>query len=181
MNNKPVFVVEGKTDVNKLTNIIDADFVITNGMAIPDDTISYLKELVKTRKVFVLTDPDFPGLQIRNKISQEVEGVYHAYIDRKKASNGKKLGVAECELEELKQAISNYVCYDQEVINENQITMKDMIELGLTGCETSSALREKVSKKYHTGYCNAKTLMKHLNMLGVTLKDLKETILNDCK
>ena len=62
---------------------------------------------VKTRKVIVLTDPDFPGLQIRNKISQEVEGVYHAYVDRKKASNGKKLGVAECEIEELKNAISN--------------------------------------------------------------------------
>ena len=71
MINKPVFVVEGKTDVSKLTNLIDADFVITNGAAIPEDTILYLKELVKTRKVIVLTDPDFPGLQIRNKISQE--------------------------------------------------------------------------------------------------------------
>ena len=64
---------------------------------------------------------------------------------------------------------------------EEQITMKDMIELGLTGCETSSVLREKISKKYHTGYSNAKTLLKHLNMLGVTLNELKETILNDCK
>ena len=181
MNKKPVFVVEGKTDVCKLTNLIDADFVITNGAAIPEETIEYIKELVKTRKVIILTDPDFPGLQIRNKISQEVPGVYHAYVDRSKSSNGKKLGVAECEIEELKNAISHYICYDKQENTEDLLTMTDLIELGLTGTSTAKENRDKVSKKFHTGYSNAKTLLKHLNMLGVTLKELKEVLKNDCE
>ena len=40
MNEKPVLVVEGTSDVNKLTNIIDADFVICNGSAVSNETIS---------------------------------------------------------------------------------------------------------------------------------------------
>ena len=176
MNDKPVFVVEGKTDVNKLTNIIDADFVVCNGAAISKETINYIKELVKTRKVVVLTDPDFPGLQIRNKIEREVPGVYHAYVDRKKASNGKKLGVAECQIDEIKRAIENYVYYDIQNSVKPQITMKDMVELELTGSEKASKNREIVSNYFHTGFSNAKTLMKHLNMLGVTLEQIKEVL-----
>ena len=181
MNNKPVFVVEGKSDVSRLTNIVDADFVICNGAAISEETINYIKELVKTRKVIVLTDPDFPGLQIRNKIEQAVPGVYHAYVDRKKSSNGKKLGVAECQLEEIKRAINNYVYYDVKNTVNPQITMKDMVELELTGNEQASKNREIISNHFHTGYSNAKTLMKHLNMLGVTLEEIKGVLANGSK
>ena len=105
MNKKPVLVVEGTSDVNKLNNIIDADFVVCNGSAISNDTIRYIKELVRTRIVVVLTDPDYPGMKIRNKIAQEVPEVYHAYVDRKKASNGKKLGVANVMLRKLKELL----------------------------------------------------------------------------
>ena len=179
MNKKPVLVVEGTSDVNKLNNIIDADFVVCNGSAISNDTIRYIKELVRTRIVVVLTDPDYPGMQIRNKIAQEVPEVYHAYVDRKKASNGKKLGVAECDVEEIKRAIENYVCYKKVV--ENNLTMNDFMELKLTGDISSSEIREKVSNYFHTGYSNAKTLLKHLNMLGVTKEELVEVLKNDCK
>ena len=39
---KPVIVVEGKTDVQRLQNLINADFVICNGSAISEDTINYI-------------------------------------------------------------------------------------------------------------------------------------------
>ena len=68
---KPVIVVEGKTDVQRLQNIIDADYVICNGSAISQETIDLIKELSKVRKVIILTDPDYPGTQIRNKISEQ--------------------------------------------------------------------------------------------------------------
>ena len=59
--------------------------------------------------------------------------------------------------------------------------MKDMVELRLTGDISSSDNREKVSNYFHTGYSNAKTLLKHLNMLGVTKEELIEVLKNDCK
>ena len=83
---KPVIVVEGKTDVQRLQNLINADFVICNGSAISEDTINYIEELSHTRKVIIFTDPDYPGLQIRNKISNRIKNVYHAFVDRTKAS-----------------------------------------------------------------------------------------------
>ena len=55
---KPVFVVEGKTDVQRLENYIDADFVICNGSALDKDTLEYIKRLSLEREVVVLTDPD---------------------------------------------------------------------------------------------------------------------------
>ena len=84
---KPVIVVEGKTDVQRLENLVDADFVICNGSAIDEETIAYIDELSKIRKVIIFTDPDYPGTQIRNKIASKVKNVYHAYVDRNKASN----------------------------------------------------------------------------------------------
>jgi len=54
--------------------------------------------------------------------------------------------------------------------------MQDFISLGLSGNNKSSMLREKVIKKFHLGYGNAKTVLKRLNMLGVTLKELEEII-----
>lgn len=54
-----IIVVEGKTDVELLSSYIDAEFVITNGSAINEKTINYLKSV--DRDIYVLTDPDFPG------------------------------------------------------------------------------------------------------------------------
>ena len=168
---KPVIVVEGKTDVQRLQNLINADFVICNGSAISEDTINYIEELSHTRKVIIFTDPDYPGLQIRNKISNRIKNVYHAFVDRTKASNGKKLGIAECEKEEILKALKDYVYLGEE---------KDFISLGLSGDKNSSLLREKVSKKLSLGYGNSKTILKRINMLNISLDELKE-IVNDCK
>ncbi len=174
---KPVIVVEGKTDVQRLQNLINADFVICNGSAINEDTLNYIEELSHTRKVIIFTDPDYPGLQIRNKISNRIKNVYHAFVDRTKASNGKKLGIAECEKEEILKALKDYVYLGEE---KDNISMQDFISLGLSGDKNSSLLREKVSKKLSLGYGNSKTILKRINMLNISLDELKE-IVNDCK
>lgn len=174
MKNKPVLVVEGVSDMNRLNNLIDADYVICNGSAISKATILYIKELVKTREVIVLTDPDYPGMQIRNKIAELVPEVKHAFVDRKKASNGKKLGVAECEKEELLRALNSYVSFSQEV--DNHFLYQDLVRLKLTGDKHASILREAVANYYRIGHVNAKTFLKRINMLGVTTKDLEEVI-----
>lgn len=175
-SNKPVLVVEGPSDVNRLNSIIDADFVICNGAAISKETISYIKELVKTREVIVLTDPDFPGIQIRNKIAQSVPNVKHAFIDRKKASNGKKLGVAECQKDELIRALANYVSFDSQTIGS--LTLGDLMKLNLIGTADSSIKREKIANHFNIGHVNAKTFLKRLNMLNISFSELEE-IKND--
>lgn len=169
----PVIVVEGKTDIDKLGKITNAILISTNGSSVPRETIEYIKELSKERKVIILTDPDYPGLRIRNILNQEIPNAFNAFVRREKASNGKKLGVAETPVEEIIKALE-----EAQVFNltkeENTISLSDLYELGLVGQDNSTVLRNKVYEHYHLGYGNAKTLIKRLSSIGVTKEDLKK-------
>lgn len=169
----PVIVVEGKTDIAKLEKITNAILISTNGSSVPRETLDYIKELSKDRKIIVLTDPDYPGLRIRNIINQEIPNVYNAFVSRDKASNGKKLGVAETPVEEIIRALENAKVFSLEK-EENLYSLQDLYELGLVGQNNSSLLREKVYKKYNLGYGNAKTLIKRLSSVGIEKEELKE-------
>lgn len=169
----PVIVVEGKTDIAKLEKITNAILISTNGSSVPRETLEYIKELSKERKIIVLTDPDYPGLRIRNIINQEIPNAYNAFVSRDKASNGKKLGVAETPIEEIVRALENARVFSLEK-EEKLYTLSDLYELGLVGQINSSFLREKVYKRYNLGYGNAKTLIKRLSSLGINKDELKE-------
>ena len=169
----PVIVVEGKTDIAKLEKITNAILISTNGSSVPRETLDYIKELSKERKIIILTDPDYPGLRIRNIINQEIPNAYNAFVSRDKASNGKKLGVAETPIEEIVRALENARVFSLEK-EEKLYTLSDLYELGLVGQINSSFLREKVYKRYNLGYGNAKTLIKRLSSLGINKDELKE-------
>lgn len=169
----PVIVVEGKTDIAKLEKITNAILISTNGSSVPRETLDYIKELSKERKIIILTDPDYPGLRIRNIINQEIPNAYNAFVSRDKASNGKKIGVAETPIEEIVRALENARVFSLEK-EEKLYTLSDLYELGLVGQINSSFLREKVYKRYNLGYGNAKTLIKRLSSLGINKDELKE-------
>lgn len=171
---KPVIVVEGTSDVNRLRNLVDCDFVITNGSAISKDTIEYIKELSKTRRIIVFTDPDYQGKLIRSKIEREVKQVEHCFINKEYAVKGKKLGVCECEKKELLRALNQVLNFKTPYPFLNQtISYNDLMELKLTGYEDSLKRREYISNKIPIGRTNAKTFLKRINQLGVSLKKLK--------
>ena len=54
--------------------------------------------------------------------------------------------------------------------------MNRMMELGLNGSASSKEKRIKLCEKLHIGYCNAKTLMKLLNMMDVSSKTVEELL-----
>ncbi len=169
----PVIVVEGKTDISKLEKITNAILISTNGSCVSRETLDYIKELSKERKIIILTDPDYPGIRIRNIINQEIPNAYNAFVPREKASNGKKLGVAETPFEEIIKALENAQVFSLEK-EEYNYSLSDLYELGLVGKENSSYLREKVFAKYHLGYGNAKTLIKRLSSVGIKKEEVKE-------
>lgn len=166
-----VLVVEGKMDKQLLEQYIDGDIITTNGSAISDETISLLKELSKTRRIIVFTDPDFPGKQIRNKIDSEVECI-HCFIEKEKAIKGKKVGVAETNINDLLEVLKEKIVKSD--YNKGNLTINDLNDLGLNGRNNSSYLRDELSKKLHIDHCNAKMMVKRLNMLGITKEQLKE-------
>ena len=170
---KPVIVVEGTSDVNKLRLLVDADFVITNGSEVSRETLEYIKELSKDRQIIVMTDPDYPGTRIRNIVNSFVPGCFNAFVDKEKSIKHHKVGVAECDKNEILRALENMIEYKEVEVEDRLLDEKDIFELKLNGHSSSSYLRDYVSKHYNLGKVNAKTLLKRLNMLNVTKEELK--------
>ena len=80
-----VIVVEGKSDVVTLSNIIKAEYIITNGFEISDETIELIKKVNETRGIILFLDPDGPGEKIRMKIMNKVPNLKHAFVNPKHA------------------------------------------------------------------------------------------------
>ena len=168
-----ILVVEGAMDQAFLSGFLDCEFVQTNGSVVSRETIDYLKEASKTKEIVVLTDPDSPGERIRARIAEEVPSCKHAFVRKAHAIKGKKVGVAESDKEEVLLALSHIVPGEN---SKGELTMTDMMELGLMGGRDSTALREKLSEKFHLGHGNAKMFLKRANALGLTKKALEEAI-----
>ena len=100
-----IVVVEGKTDSQLLKELYDVDTIETHGLGLDEKTLELIKEASKTRGVIVLTDPDYPGLKIRNQVEKYVQNCKHAFVDRKDAIGRKKLGIAEANKEAVKKQL----------------------------------------------------------------------------
>ena len=174
MKIKELIVVEGKTDLIFLKSFLEADIVITNGSEVSHETLEFIKEANKRQGVIVLTDPDYPGLRIRNIVSQYIGECKHAYIEKKKAIKGKKVGVAETSKEDVIAALNNIVTYSN--VSGKNISEVDLYELGLLGKSDSKAKRDRICEHYHLGWCNGKTFLKRVNMFGLTIENIKEVI-----
>lgn len=163
---KEVIVVEGKTDTQVLKQLFDVDTIETNGVRIDKKTLDYIKETNGKRGVIILTDPDFPGIKIRNTIKKVVPNCKHAFVDKRDAIGKKKLGIAEAKKEAIIKAIENVVTFNE---NNESITWQEYIDLDIIG---NKEKRLKIYSLFHLGYGNNKTLFKRLNMVGITKEDI---------
>ena len=95
----------------------------------------------------ILTDPDYPGLRIRNQVEKYVQNCKHAFVDRKDAIGKKKLGIAEANKEAVKKAIENVVTFSNQ---EESISWKEFLELDIIGDKKKRLKRrlKKYLKKY---------------------------------
>lgn len=175
MEVKEIIVVEGTSDKNHLLTFIKADILTCNGSAIDGFSLQYLEELSKTRGVILLTDPDYPGTRIRNEISLKVPLCKHAFVDKKRAIKGNKVGVAECDKEEIINALKHIITPIDDFPKRSLLKESDLFSLNLIG-QNSQKNKEKVCFYFHLGHCNSKTLLKRLNLLGISKKQLMEVL-----
>ena len=169
-----IIVVEGKTDVAFLSSFIEAEFVVTNGSEIPRKTIEYLQKSSGNRDIFVLTDPDSPGKRIRDILDENIPNLKHCFVSKENSIKKNKVGVAESTKEEILNALSSFVQTKKTSIA--CVTSNDLVQLGLTGQPDSFEKRQKISEKFHLGFCNAKTFLKRVNYSGITIEDIKEAL-----
>ena len=167
---KEIIVVEGKTDTAIIKKLFDADTIETHGLALDDKTLDYIEEVSKGRGIIILTDPDYPGMKIRNRIIERVPEAKHAFVDKKDAIGKKKLGVAEAREEAIVEALKNVVTFSS---TQESLSWEEFIGLGIIG---NSEIRMKVYDAFHLGFGNAKTLFKRLNMANITKDEVLKVI-----
>ncbi len=169
---KEVIVVEGKTDTAIIQKLFDADTIETHGLALTEETLDFIEEMNKTKGVILLTDPDYPGMKIRNMIMKRIPHVKQAFVDKKDAIGKRKLGIAEAREEAIIQALENVVSFSQDT---QSISWEEFVSLDIIG---NKQKRLMIYDLFHLGYGNAKTLFKRLNMAGITKEDILEQLKN---
>ncbi len=175
-NNKPtidgVVIVEGKTDTQKLNSLFNVQTVETNGLNLQTPTIEFIKELSKSNKIILFLDPDGPGEKIRRRLVDEIKTTYNVFIDKKDIdfNHNSKIGVAEAYDKAILKAFENYVIFSKD--KEESITWDEYLSLELN----SKIKRQMVCDKLHISSCNNKQLFKRLNMMGITIDDVKKVL-----
>jgi ribonuclease M5 len=152
-------IVEGKYDKIRLSSMLDAVIIETDGFGIFKDKEKQrlIRKLAEKRGILILTDSDSAGFKIRSFISGTVppEKIFHAYIpdifgkERRKDAPSKegKLGV---------EGVPNQIIYDslrQAGVTcsmtssaEKRITKTDLYVDGIFGQKNSSKKRAALIK-----------------------------------
>lgn len=166
-------VVEGKSDVDFLSSIIESNFIMTNGSEISQQTLDLIKNLKnKGNKIIILTDPDTPGEMIRNKINNYIEGCYNCFLNKENCIKKNKVGVAEADRNEVILKLKDLKLLDNYFKYDENIKLKDLLNLNITNQKT----RNYLSNYFNFDYCNNKLFIKRINQLHISLNDLKKAM-----
>lgn len=187
---KEAIIVEGRYDKIKLSGIVDAPIIETNGFRVFSDKEkqALIRNIAAKRGILVLTDSDGAGFVIRNFLRGAVpkEQIKHCYIpqiegkERRKPQKSKEglLGVEGVTDEIIINAIrkSGATVLGEEQKQRQEITKADLFELGLTGGENSAQKRQALLKKLNMPtYLSTNALLTALNCL-YSLEEIKRLI-----
>lgn len=185
---RPV-IVEGKYDMIKLSNILDALIIKTDGFGIFKDKEkqAFLRKLAAEKGIIVLTDSDSAGFVIRGFISSIIppEKITHVYTpdvfgkEKRKTSPSAegKLGVEGIEEKLLLEAFEK-AGVTASLSNEKRrlITNVDLFEYGLSGRPNSSKKRKLLLKRLSLPErMSTSSLIKTLNAF-VTFEEFEKTV-----
>lgn len=173
-NSGVAIVVEGKTDKDLLSSFLDCEIVMTNGSAVPEDAIQYIRKLKESKTIIVLTDPDSPGKRIRDVLDSKIPGLIHAYVPKDKCIKKHKVGVAESDKQTILEALENLIPATSPTTPT--ITHSDLVDLGLLGFDNSAQKRVMLEEKLKLGHTNAKSFVKRCNCLGISREDLEKAL-----
>lgn len=155
-------IVEGKYDKIKLSSILDANIITTEGFGIfsKSEKLSLIRKLAEPAGIIVMTDSDGAGTQIRGHISSAVpkEKLIHLYIPRvdgkekrkKTPSKAGTVGVEGIDADTLRAIFapfsSNSGVKKRESGEAASVSKADFFEDGLTGINGAAEKRNKLAK-----------------------------------
>ena len=171
---KEAVIVEGRYDKIKLSNLIDALIIETNGFSVYKDKkkLDFIKRLANERGIIVITDSDHSGFQIRNYLSSAIpkEKIKHIYIPdiygKEKRKKEGKLGVEGIDDAILLSLFEKADIKVTRVQNDDPITSIDMFELGLSGTPNAKQNKKKLLKSLDLPeFLSTSSLISYLNSI----------------
>lgn len=179
-------IVEGKYDKIKLSSIIDAVIIQTNGFSIFKDKekLELIRYYAEKTGIIIMTDSDSAGFLIRSHIKGAVRNgkVINVYIPdimgkekrKLKPSAEGKLGVEGVEKKVILEALQKAGVTASTSPDKEKITKTDLFSLGLSGGKNSSEKRKALLE-----YLKLPSLLSPNSMLEVlntmlTLEELEE-------
>ena len=174
-----IIVVEGRYDKIKLSSLIDAVIIETEGFSIFKDKEKQklLRKLAENKEIVVLTDSDSAGFVIRNFIGNIVphNKIINAYIpdvygkEKRKAVSSKegKLGVEGMKPEVLLDALrrAGATIDEESTVKGNSITKADLYDLGLIGPDSVEKRKALCKRLELPEHLSANALVEVLNLL----------------
>lgn len=177
LNIKYPIVVEGKYDKIKLSSIVRAEIIQTDGFRIfsRSETLSLIRKLSEKGKIIVMTDSDGAGKLIRSHIMTGIpaDRLIHLYIprvegkERRKAAPSKEgyLGVEGIDADKLREMLLPF-SEDAPPLSRGGITKTDFFEYGLSGGSDSKRRRAEIARVYELPTdMTANALLGALNIL----------------
>lgn len=158
LHTEKVIVTEGRYDKIRLSSVVDALIITTDGFHIFNDREkqNFLKKLARERGLIIVTDSDAAGFKIRTLIKNIVPDncVTHVFIpdifgkERRKDTPSKegKLGVEGIDNTILENALLKSGAFtqsDEKPKQHREIAVSDLYAAGLTG-KTDSAEKRRV-------------------------------------
>lgn len=172
------YVVEGMMDEDRLKKLGCLFVIKTGGKYIRKDIMDFIAEVHEVREVVLLLDPDGPGKEIENRIIDRIGPCLCIHIDKKEAIKKDKIGVAETDMEVLKNYLRPYIHHDLYSDENLSLEDDDFYDLGLIG-PGGKKKRMKLVRKYHIPYTSGKNVEEALLMLGKDKDDIVEDLEND--
>ena len=158
LHTSKAIIVEGRYDKARLSGVIDALIITTDGFGIfnSKEKQTFIKKTAMEKGIIILTDSDAAGFKIRNFLKNIVpeDKITHAYIpdiygkEKRKENPSKegKLGVEGIDNSILSKALikTGLFSENEDLTEKRLITTADLFEAGLSGRENSAERRRQL-------------------------------------
>ncbi|MBD5160066.1 MAG: DUF4093 domain-containing protein [Ruminococcus sp.] len=183
-------IVEGKYDKIKLSSVVDAVIIVTDGFRIfrDNEKLELIRYYARRTGIIILTDSDSAGRKIRGYIKGAVNDgkIINVYIPdifgkekrKEKPSAEGKLGVEGIDKDILTESFRKSGIHSEVSTRKKDITKYTLYELGLSGGKDSKQLRENLQKKLGLpSLMSTGSLIEVLNTM-MTSQELSEYVKN---
>jgi ribonuclease M5 len=171
---KQVIVVEGKSDIQRIAQAVEADCIATEGFILRKGVIDMIRVAYEKRGIIILTDPDTAGERIRRVLTKKFPNAQHAFVPRDEAFANDDIGIEQASPDSIRKALSTL--HVESLESSNEFTMVDLVRHGLSGMPGSAARRAVIGAKLGIGYGNGKQFLYRLNHYGITRDAYEEAV-----